>query len=100
MARTIRPRNPRITSRVHRRRDDVDPELLYGFLFVGGEAQRRQGISPIFRIRFDPYVGKETCLSQDRLYPSFRKKRPFVACEGNIPHANGAPHPSGYYLIA
>jgi hypothetical protein len=43
---------------LHRRRDNVGPKLLNGFLFVGGQAHRRQVQSPIFRIRFDLYVGK------------------------------------------
>jgi hypothetical protein len=59
---------------LHRRRDNVGPELLNSFLFVGGQAHRRQGHSPFVRIRFTPMWAKRR-LSQDRLYPVFVKRR-------------------------
>ena len=43
---------------LHGRRDDVDPELLDGFLFVGGEAQRRQGYFSNLQDSFRPLCGQ------------------------------------------
>jgi hypothetical protein len=69
---------------LHRRRDNVGPELLNSFLFVGGQAHRRQGHSPFFRIRFTLYVGKAMAFTRQAL-PSFRKKAAFGACGGIYP---------------
>jgi hypothetical protein len=69
---------------LHRRRDNVGPKLLNGFLFVGGQAHRRQVQSPIFRIRFIPYVGTAIAFTRQAL-PRFRKKAAFGACGGIYP---------------
>jgi hypothetical protein len=69
---------------LHRRRDHVGPELLNGFLFIGGQAHRRQVQSPIFRIRFIPYVGKAMAFTRQALR-RFRKKAAFGACGGIYP---------------
>jgi hypothetical protein len=58
--------------------------LLNGFLFVGGQAHRRQVHSPIYRIRFVPYVGKALAFTRPAL-PPFRKKAAFGTCGGIYP---------------